>query len=525
MDLSLVWRLRASSHLFLILWRGAAMHLVGYCKTISVLKYLSFMTERLLMLTLIVANDNHPWVACVCSAVLDVAGFLTSVYRASFFVNKLARILVLICSLVWFRRDSNVSWYWCLLIDHISFVRNHYQIPIVRAVWWTARFKHNLAIIIRITEFAYNLIVLAVWTTLTTWSGFCHLLWFCILFDKARVLSVGVLFNESRMWFVAIITNRHIIHYLRRSILVLDASSSNLTAVCEWLLSIEMQIIVLHHAIVVPMLTICCWLWAACSSLSKAWLATGQDIAYAFTTSLILGIASLSRWITGPIIPKIINVLDLDILQAFVWTCLQTVIAGGIWRLKIDLTLVRRMIRTWAKAENASFWALNVPKFCILSDLTLSLLKLILWNSLTLNWRWVSFYLANESLVIDFNRQNFRILIWIKRMLALDLLFRWSRILSFVVLSHIQLITWRYLAVFRGVTLPSEYSLLLRRTSTPFDRNNDLISLCIFLIDSIIPVHFNNLTYLNRRVSSYLCLEIVLLVKIIMGSMVVCPSE
>ena len=170
------------------------------------------------------------------------------------------------------------------------------------------------------------------------------------------------------------------------------------------------------------------------------------------------------------------------------------------------------MIRTWAEAENASFGALNVPEFCILSNLTLSLLKLILWNSLTLNWRWMSLYLANKSLVIDFYRQNFRILIWIKRMLALDLLLRWSRILSFVVLSHIQLITWRYLTVFRSVALPSEDGLLLRIASTPFDCDYDLISLGIFLINSIIPVHFDNLTYLNRRVSSNLWLEIVLLV-------------
>ena len=170
------------------------------------------------------------------------------------------------------------------------------------------------------------------------------------------------------------------------------------------------------------------------------------------------------------------------------------------------------MIRTWTEAENASFGALNVPEFCILSNLTLSLLKLILWNSLTLNWRWMSLYLANKSLVIDFYRQNFRILIWIKRMLALDLLLRWSRILSVVVLSHIQLITWRYLTIFRGVALPSKDGLLLRIASTPFDRDYDLISLGIFLINSIIPVHFDNLTYLNRRVSSNLWLEIVLLV-------------
>ena len=273
-----------------------------------------------------------------------------------------------------------------------------------------------------------------------------------------------------------------------------------------------MKVIVLHHAVVVPMLTVCCWLRAACSCLTKAGLATCQDITYAFTTTLILGIASLSRWISASVISKIINVLDLDILQAFVRTCFQTIVAWSIWCFEIYLALVGRMIRTWAKAENASFRALDVPKFCILSNLTLSLLKLILWNSLTLNWRWVSFYLADKSLVIDFDRQNFRILIWIKRMLALDLLLRRSRILSVVLLGHIQLITWRYHTVFRGVALPSEDGLLLWGTSTPLDCDYDLVSLGILLINSIIPVHFDNLTYLNCRISSDLWLEIVLLV-------------
>ena len=192
------------------------------------------------MLPLIVANDNHPWVACVCSAILDVVWFLTSVYRASFFVYELACILVLIRCLIWFRRDSNICWYWCLLIDHVSFVWDHHQISIVRAIGWTIRFKHNLAIVIRIAEFAYNLVILVTWTTLTTRSCFCHWLWFSILFDKARVLSVCILFNESRMWFIAIIANRHIIHYLWWPILVLDTSSSYLATIGEWLLSVEM---------------------------------------------------------------------------------------------------------------------------------------------------------------------------------------------------------------------------------------------------------------------------------------------
>ena len=62
------------------------------------------------------------------------------------------------------------------------------------------------------------------------------------------------------------------------------------------------------------------------------------------------------------------------------------------------------MIWTWAKTENSSFGALNISKFSILADLGLSFLELILRDSLTLHRSWMSFYLTNKSLIIDFNR-------------------------------------------------------------------------------------------------------------------------
>ena len=183
------------------------------------------------------------------------------------------------------------------------------------------------------------------------------------------------------------------------------------------------------------------------------------------------------------------------------------------------------MIWTWTKAENSSFRTLNIPELSILSDLGLSFLELILWDSLALNRSRVSFYLTDESLVIDFNRQNFRILIWIEWVLILNLLFLWSWILPFMVLSHVQLFTWGYLTIFGREALPVEDSLFLWRPSTPFNSNNNLIPLCIFLIDCVIPVHFNNLTDLNCRVTSVLCLEVCLFIEFVLSTMIITSPE
>lgn len=62
------------------------------------------------------------------------------------------------------------------------------------------------------------------------------------------------------------------------------------------------------------------------------------------------------------------------------------------------------MIWTWAKTENSSFGTLNISEFSILADLGLSLLELILRDSLALYRSWMSFYLTDKSLIIDFNR-------------------------------------------------------------------------------------------------------------------------
>ena len=62
------------------------------------------------------------------------------------------------------------------------------------------------------------------------------------------------------------------------------------------------------------------------------------------------------------------------------------------------------MIWTRAKTENSSFGTLHISKFSILADLGLSLLELILRDSLALHRSWMSFYLTDKSLIIDFNR-------------------------------------------------------------------------------------------------------------------------
>ena len=106
-------------------------------------------------------------------------------------------------------------------------------------------------------------------------------------------------------------------------------------------------------------------------------------------------------------------------------------------------------------------------------------------------------------------------------MLILNLLFLWPWVLSLVVLNHVYLIRWGYLSIFRGEALPVEDSLFLWGPSSSFNSNNNLIPLCIFLIDSVIPVHFNDLADLNCRVSCVLNLEIGLFVEFILSTVII----
>ena len=88
-------------------------------------------------------------------------------------------------------------------------------------------------------------------------------------------------------------------------------------------------------------------------------------------------------------------------------------------------------------------------------------------------------------------------------------------------LNHIYLITWGYLPIFWGEALSIEDSLFLRGPSASFNSNNNLITLCIFLIDRVIPVHFNDLTDLNSRISCVLSLEISLFIEFILSTVII----
>ena len=89
----------------------------------------------------------------------------------------------------------------------------------------------------------------------------------------------------------------------------------------------------------------------------------------------------------------------------------------------------------------------------------MSLLELILGDGLALNSS-RGFNLTDKSLIIDLNRQDFRLLIRVERMFALNLLLRRSRVLPLMVLDQIDLITGQ-LSILRGETLSREGILLL----------------------------------------------------------------
>ena len=102
---------------------------------------------------------------------------------------------------------------------------------------------------------------------------------------------------------------------------------------------------------------------------------------------------------------------------------------------------------------------MDIPELRILAHLAVSLLELILGDGLALDGS-RGFNLTDKSLIIDLNRQDFRLLIRVERMLALNLLLRRSRVLPFMVLDQVDLITGQ-LSILRGEALSCEGILLL----------------------------------------------------------------
>ena len=59
------------------------------------------------------------------------------------------------------------------------------------------------------------------------------------------------------MWLVSVVTYGHVVHDLRRTILVLNTPDSDLSTIGELLLCIEVKVIILHHTVVMTVLSVC----------------------------------------------------------------------------------------------------------------------------------------------------------------------------------------------------------------------------------------------------------------------------
>ena len=322
------------------------------------------------------------------------------------------------------------------------------------------------------------------------------------------------------MWFIAILTTWYIIEELRWAILVLNTSCSNLGPICERVLTLQVKVIVLHHAVMVSLLPMSGWMRYRRSCRAETWLTSCKNVTDAFATSLVLRITPLAWRVSSSVIA-----LDLDILQALIWACFQTVVASVSGRLvQVYLTLIRCVVWWSTEAEDSCLRALNISEFSVLTNLTLSFSELVLRNGLVSNRSWLSLYLVNKALISDLNRQHFWVLICIERVLVHKLLFRWSWVRAFLLRLIIDFVLWNH-TIFRCIALPCEYSLLLWSTTASVDGNNNLATFIVLLVNCIVSIHFYYLPDLNRWVPNVAILIIILLLKLVLMTAVICASK
>ena len=119
------------------------------------------MAELRLVLPLIVADNNHPRVASI-STLLHCVWLLIPVQGTAILVDKLASILILVRRLVRLRRNSNVSRDRSVLINDSTLVGDHLQVAIVGGILGAIRLQNDLPIVVRVTQFGDDLIVLVV---------------------------------------------------------------------------------------------------------------------------------------------------------------------------------------------------------------------------------------------------------------------------------------------------------------------------------------------------------------------------
>ena len=58
------------------------------------------------------------------------------------------------------------------------------------------------------------------------------------------------------MGLVSIVSDWHVVHDLRRAVLVLNTPGADMSTVRERLLGVKVQVVVLHHTVVVAMLAV-----------------------------------------------------------------------------------------------------------------------------------------------------------------------------------------------------------------------------------------------------------------------------
>ena len=181
------------------------------------------------------------------------------------------------------------------------------------------------------------------------------------------------------------------------------------------------------------------------------------------------------------------------------------------------------MIGWCTEAEDSCLGSLHIPELSILADLALCFRKLILRNSFVTNRSWLRLDLVYKALVVDLDGQHFWVLIRVERVFINELLLRGSWALT-IVLS-INLLILAHHAILGSVTLACEDSFLLWSVSAPFNGNDHLSTLVVFLVNGIVSVHLDYLTYLDCWVANITILVVILFQTSLLILAIIWPSK
>ena len=294
LKLVLVGGLRTASDLVL----GCRCPCHSVCRTVHlqvvcILQYLPLVAQLVTLLVLIVADHDHSLIACVGMVSLNVR-LSSAVLWTSLFVYHLALVLVLVIRVLRFRRHCNIGRHWSLILLNSSLVWNDDQIALIVAILRTGRLEDYLTVVVRVAELADNLAILAVALgSALSLATLADRMLVGILVHEARILTIGVLLNQGRVRLVSIVSTRNVIEYLWGAILVLHAASADVCSVCERVLGLQVEVVVLHHAVVVTCLAVSGRV-RHCRGCGAETCRPGlENVADSLAASLVLGVASL----------------------------------------------------------------------------------------------------------------------------------------------------------------------------------------------------------------------------------------